>query len=223
MLEFEQELWAKGFKRLAGVDEAGRGPLAGPVVAAAVVFDRDFLEAEFPESLKALNDSKKLSATTRRYFHDLLVNSSHVDYGIGVAHHEEIDAINIMKATHEAMKRAITSLRTPPDYVLVDGLPITGLPVESTAIVGGDSKSLSIAAGSVVAKVTRDEMMVEMDRVYPQYGFSRHKGYGTKQHMMALFEHGPCPIHRRSFQPVRDAQEIMTRNPWPDTQDNGSS
>jgi ribonuclease HII len=223
LLGFEQDLWAQGFVRVAGVDEAGRGPLAGPVVAAAVVFERGFLEAESSRSLNGLDDSKKLSPSIRRHFHDLLVNSPHVDCGIGVADHEEIDRINIMRATYEAMKRAIIALSSQPDYVLVDGLPVAGLPFESTAIVGGDSKSISIAAGSVVAKVTRDTMMVEIDRIYPRYGFSKHKGYGTKLHMMALFEYGPCAVHRRSFQPVRDAAQITSRNPHPDVQHNGSN
>ena len=200
MLRFEQEAWAGGFSCLAGVDEAGRGPLAGPVVAAAVVFERGFLEAEAGRSLAGLDDSKKLPAARREFFHDLLRACPHAR--IGAASVEEIDALNILRATHLAMARALAQLVPPPDLALVDGLPVQGLPVPHRAIVGGDAASLSIAAASVMAKVTRDRLMVEFAAEFPAYGFEHHKGYGTAKHLAALRRHGPCRIHRRSFAPV---------------------
>jgi ribonuclease HII len=188
--------------RVAGVDEAGRGPLAGPVFAAAVVFEKDFLEAEATKSLAGLDDSKKLSASRREFFCALLSACPHVQIGIASASVEEIDALNILRATHLAMARAVAQLQPPPELALVDGLPVKGLPVPHRAIVGGDATSLSIAAASVMAKVTRDRLMVELAAQYPAYGFERHKGYGTKAHLEALHRHGPCPAHRRSFAPV---------------------
>jgi ribonuclease HII len=139
------------------------------------------------------------------------MNSDHVEAGVGVAETSEIDDLNILRATHVAMARAVNALSSVPDHVLVDGLPVRGLPCTSTAIIRGDSKSLSIAAASIVAKVTRDARMKELDRLYPQYGFARHKGYGSKVHIQALLEFGPCPIHRRSFRPVREAADIRSR------------
>lgn len=207
MLQFEQDAWAEGARRLVGVDEAGRGPLAGPVVAAAVVFARDFLETEASRSLQGLTDSKQLSAKRRELFYDLLVSSPEVDVGIGIASADEIDALNILRATHLAMARAIQQLAPPPDLALVDGLPVRSLPVPHRAIVGGDGLSLSIAAASVVAKVTRDRLLVELAAQYPNYGFDRHKGYGTRAHLAALQRHGPCSAHRRSFAPV--AQRVL--------------
>lgn len=196
---------------MAGVDEVGRGPLAGPVVAAAVVFDRAFLEAEACGLLVEVNDSKKTAPSKREAIHDLLISSPHVSIGLGSAEAVEIDRVNILRATHAAMQRALSALDSVPDHVLVDGLPVPGLPCPSTAIVGGDGKSLSIAAASIVAKVVRDRIMVALDRRYPVYGFAAHKGYGTRTHIGALLEYGPCPEHRRSFQPVRDAEQIQAR------------
>ena len=187
---------------MAGVDEAGRGPLAGPVVAAAVVFDKIFLEAEARQSLAGINDSKKLPAARREFFHALLTACPHVQIGIASASVEEIDSLNILRATHLAMARAVAQLDPPPELALVDGLPVKGLPVPHRAIVGGDALSLSIAAASILAKVTRDRLMVELAAQYPEYGFERHKGYGTKTHLDALRRHGPCPAHRKSFAPV---------------------
>lgn len=207
MLQFEQEAWAQGARRLCGVDEAGRGPLAGPVVAAAVVFERTFLETEAIRSLQGLTDSKQLPAKRRELFYALLVSNPGVEVGIGVASVAEIDALNILRATHLAMRRAIEQLTPLPDLALVDGLPVRGLPVPHRAIVGGDGVSLSIAAASVVAKVTRDRLLVELAAQYPAYGFERHKGYGTRVHLAALQCHGPCPAHRRSFAPV--AQRVL--------------
>jgi ribonuclease HII len=212
LLEFERQFWDKGFARLAGVDEAGRGPLAGPVVAAAVVFERSFVETEENGLLKGLTDSKKLSASRREFFCDIIKNSTHIISGVGVADVNEIDEINILRATHVAMKRALIALSSPPDHVLVDGLPVAGLPYPSTAIIGGDGKSLSIAAASIVAKVFRDAHMRELDLLYPEYGFARHKGYGSKAHIQALLEYGPCPVHRKTFRPVYEAAEIRARS-----------
>ena len=202
MLRFEQEAWAGGLLRVAGVDEAGRGPLAGPVVAAAVVFDQVFLAAEARKSLAGLDDSKKLPASRREFFHALLSACPHAQIGIAAASVEEIDSLNILRATHLAMARALERIAPLPELALVDGLPVKGLPVPHRAIVGGDGSSLSIAAASVMAKVARDRLMVELAAEYPAYGFERHKGYGTQAHLDALRLHGPCPAHRKSFSPV---------------------
>jgi ribonuclease HII len=202
LLRYERQAWSAGNRRVAGVDEAGRGPLAGPVVAAAVVFPRDFLEAEADRSLSGLTDSKKLSESQRNRFFELLMGFPAVLIGVGEAEVEEIDRINILRATHLAMARALSRIAPPPDHALVDGRPVAGLPCSSTAIVNGDGLSLSIAAASVVAKVTRDRLMVELDREFPQYGFARHKGYGTSEHLAALRKHGPTKHHRKSFEPV---------------------
>ena len=211
MLRHEQDAWAQGARRIAGVDEAGRGPLAGPVVAAAVVFQRDFLEAEAGGALRGLTDSKKLPARRREFFHALLTASPEVDVGIGSASVGEIDSLNILRATHLAMARAIGELARPPDLALVDGLPVKGLSMPHRAIVGGDAASLSIAAASVVAKVTRDRWLTELAAQYPDYGFERHKGYGTRAHLDALRRYGPCPAHRQSFAPV--AQRVLEFGP----------
>lgn len=202
MLRFEREAWAGPFLRVAGVDEAGRGPLAGPVVAAAVVFDKGFLEAEANASLAGLDDSKKLPASRREFFHALLSTCPSARIGVASASVAEIDALNILRATHLAMARALSQLDPLPDLALVDGLPVKGLPVPHRAIVGGDAASLSIAAASVMAKVVRDRLMVELAAQYSGYGFERHKGYGTQAHLAALRRLGPCPAHRISFAPV---------------------
>lgn len=208
MLQYERQAWERGIKRLAGVDEAGRGPLAGPVVAAAVVFDQGYLEAEQYGFLLSVNDSKRLTASQRDALYLLLTGSCPCLIGVGVADIAEIDDINILRATHRAMARALESLKSLPDFALVDGLPVPGLPCPSLSVVGGDGLSLSIAAASIVAKVTRDRMMEELDRLYPGYQFARHKGYGTRTHMEALLELGPCPIHRQSFRPVQEAMRL---------------
>jgi ribonuclease HII len=199
--------------RIAGIDEAGRGPLAGPVVAGAVIFDARFVQREEFGLLKGLTDSKQLSAARRESFYELLERSPpDVEIAVGIADCEEIDRLNILRATHAAMARALHGLPAPPpDFVLLDGLPVAGFPAPCRAIVGGDALSLSIAAASVVAKVVRDRLMVALDERYPAYGFAAHKGYGTAAHMRALLEHGPCPIHRRTFRPVREAAEIRRR------------
>jgi ribonuclease HII len=208
LLHFEKELWAKGIERIAGIDEAGRGPLAGPVITAAVLFDRSFLESEKAGVFSSLTDSKQLTPVQRERFFSLLTGEPSIQIGIGAAEAEEIDSINILNATHRTMFRALVSLPSLPDYVLVDGLPVPNLPCSSMAIVKGDARSLSIAAASVIAKVTRDRLMVELDKQYPKYGFKRHKGYGTTMHIKALLEYGPLPVHRKSFAPVAEIFRI---------------
>ncbi|MDI6775586.1 MAG: ribonuclease HII [Verrucomicrobiota bacterium] len=211
MLRFERQYWNQGLRKIAGVDEAGRGPLAGPVVAAAVMFEQAFAEAEQDGLLRGLTDSKQLAEATRERFHAILLASPNARIGVGIADVAEIDALNIFHATRMAMIRAVSALPSLPEHILVDGAPIAGFPAPSTAIVGGDGKSLSVAAASVIAKVTRDLLMKELDRTDSRYGFARHKGYGTRAHMKALFEHGPSPAHRRSFRPVREAAAIRSR------------
>lgn len=206
MLLHEREAWSQGYLTLAGVDEAGRGPLAGPVVAAAVVIPRDVLEAEHTRLFSGIADSKTLTAKRRESLFARLSEESSVARGVGLADVAEIDSLNILRATHLAMKRAVEALDRAVDLILVDGRPVPGLPFASRAIVKGDAQSLLIAAASIVAKVTRDHLMDELDRQYPRYGFARHKGYGTAEHLAALREWGPTPVHRRSFAPVAAAQ-----------------
>lgn len=208
MLTFERYYWEQHRSRVAGVDEAGRGPLAGPVVAAAVIFAPRFAETEADGLLRGLTDSKKLSVSRRESFYALLDGSPDVEIGIGAANGSEIDRLNILHATHAAMARAVADLGPMPDFVLVDGRPVPELGRNVRAIVGGDSRSLSIAAASVVAKVVRDQQMRELAVTYPRYSFEKHKGYGTAAHIQALLEHGPTPIHRHSFRPVREAAAI---------------
>jgi ribonuclease HII len=203
---FESDLLRRGFTHIAGVDEAGRGPLAGPVVAAAVVFPADWFLRGLPESLREINDSKQLSAETREVLYAGLVSQKEIRFGIAKIDAPLIDQINILQATHRAMNLALAQLNPPPQHVLVDGLRVKNLDFPQTAIVSGDALSWSIAAASILAKVTRDRLMVEFDREYPGYGFSGHKGYGTEAHLAALKERGPCPIHRHSFAPLRLAQ-----------------
>ena len=208
---------ARGLTRIAGVDEAGRGPLAGPVVAAAFVFSGTLAETGLHGDLARLTDSKKLTELQREAFFALLTGRDGLSYGVGIASVEEIDRFNILQATYMAMRRAVSALAVLPEHILVDGRPVPGLPVPATAIVGGDALSLSIAAASVVAKVTRDRLMLALDRRHPQYGFARHKGYGTARHIQALLEYGPLPEHRQSFRPVREAREIRRRQGQPET------
>ena len=203
MLRHERAAWADGFSCICGIDEAGRGPLAGPVHAAAVVFERGFLESEADAALSGLTDSKQLTAAQREFFYGFLQECPAARIGLGVATVEEIDTLNILNANYLAMRRAVAALGDPqPDLALVDGNPVKGLPIPHRAIVKGDASSLSIAAASIVAKVTRDRWMDEQDALYPGYGFARHKGSGTAAHLDALRRLGPCPIHRRSFGPV---------------------
>lgn len=213
MLQHEHDSWRDGFNAVAGVDEAGRGPLAGPVVAAAVVFQSEFLIREERAALRELNDSKKITAKCRDLFFEVLTTSPHVRYAVAVVEVDEIDAVNILQATHRAMARALAQLSPSPDLALVDGRPVRGLPCPSKAIVRGDGSSLSIAAASVLAKVTRDRLMAELDRRFPQYGFARHKGYGTVAHLDALRKHGPSPCHRKTFAPVRECPGMIREGP----------
>lgn len=208
MLTFERHYWEQRHYRVAGVDEAGRGPLAGPVVAAAVIISPRFALAEKDGLLRGLTDSKKLSPSRRESFYALLDGCPDIEIGTGSADVSEVDRLNILNATHAAMARAVADLGPPPDVILVDGHPVPALGDGAKAIIGGDARSLSIAAASVVAKVVRDALMRALAETYPQYGFEKHKGYGTAAHMQALLEHGPSPIHRLSFRPVREAAAI---------------
>ena len=202
-LHWEKEAWAAGYKTIAGVDEAGRGPLAGPVVAAAVYVDPEFLEAEEKRFFCGLTDSKKLTAKQRDSFFSFLTTSPEIQYGIGLVGVEKIDEINILQATYLAMHQAVSGISsTEIDLALVDGLRGPSLPCKARFIVKGDAQSLLIAAASVVAKVTRDKLMQELDSLYPEYGFAKHKGYGTAKHLAALQKFGATPQHRKSFAPV---------------------
>ena len=196
LLRHEKRLNKLGFRAIAGVDEAGRGPLAGPVVASAVILGNFRFKEEIFDS-KKLSHKKRLLA-----YNEILANATAV--GIGIVGEKTIDEINIYQATLQAMRMALTSLKLTPDYAIVDGNMNLGCLCPSQSIVKGDCKSLSIAAASIVAKVTRDNIMFKFHSEYPQYGFSRHKGYPTKDHKRALKEHGPSPIHRFTFQPVKD-------------------
>ena len=191
MWEIEQSCFEQGFKIVCGVDEAGRGPLAGPVCAAAVILHTN---ADIP----GLNDSKKLSDKRRRELYPVIMEKA-VAYGIGFADHKEIDEINILQATFLAMQRALAQLSVKPELALIDGNREKDFGIPVKTVIHGDSLSASIAAASILAKVTRDDLMLKMAEEYPQYGFEIHKGYGTKAHYQALAEHGPCPIHRMSF------------------------
>ncbi len=186
---------SEGFARVCGIDEAGRGPLAGPVVAAAVILPEGY-------ELPGLNDSKKLTARKREALYEALMADKAVQKCIAQATVEEIDELNILRATHLAMRRAAEGLPGGVDFCLIDGLPVPGFPLPSRSIVKGDARCLSIAAASILAKVWRDHYMQELHRQHPEYGFDRHAGYGTKAHMQALREHGVTIHHRRTFAPV---------------------
>ena len=192
----ELELQNEGFSPVAGVDEAGRGPLAGPVVAAAAILPEGF-------AAEGLDDSKKLSAKRREQLYGAItaVDSGGV-WASGQVDAGGIDEINILQATHRAMALAASALEQEPAIAIIDGRPVQGFPFPHRAVIKGDSKSLSVAAASIIAKVERDRIMMAFSKRYPQYGFERHKGYGTKLHLEALNAHGPCPIHRQSFAPV---------------------
>lgn len=190
-MEKEAELRAKGFMAVCGIDEAGRGPLAGPVVAASVILPEGI-------ELPGVNDSKKITEKKREVLFDF-VKEHALAYGIGQASEQEIDEINILQATFLAMRRAVEDLDVPADFALVDGNRIQGLDIPAETVIGGDGKVLSIAAASILAKVTRDRYMREMAQTYPEYGFEKHKGYGTKAHYAAIEQYGICPLHRRTF------------------------
>lgn len=205
MLHYEKEAWNSGLFFIAGVDEAGRGPLAGPVVAAAVVFEREPLGTG--DAFAGLTDSKALTEKKRDGFFEQLISCSFAHTAFAVIEPEEIDRINILQATWKAMAAALSGLDRLPDLALVDGNPVRGLPCNSQSIVKGDAQSLSIAAASIIAKVTRDRMMYELDAQHPEYGFARHKGYGTKAHIEAIHQHGPLDCHRKTFRPISELNQ----------------
>lgn len=192
--QFDQSLRKKGFKIIAGIDEAGRGPLAGPVVAAAVILP-------FDKRFNGLRDSKKVPEKEREtIFWDLICGS--IDIGIGAVDPKVIDRINIRNATIMAMKKAVSDLLYKPDLLLIDAMKISDIEIDQISLIKGESKSASIAAASIVAKVTRDKLMYHYDSLYPQYGFCKHKGYATKEHIEKIIAYGPCEIHRKSFDNV---------------------
>ena len=202
MLQFESELWAQGYLRIAGVDEAGRGPLAGPVVAAAAILPQGW-------RLEGLDDSKKIADEARREELAAAIQREAVAWAVARAEVEEIDALNIRRASLLAMRRAVEGLGVAPDYVLVDAFRVPECPLPQQGIIKGDARSLSIAAASVLAKTARDRWMRELDAQYPGYGLAEHKGYPTAEHVEALRTKGVLPIHRRSFGPVRDVLEAL--------------
>ena len=208
--EFEQPLWAAGIHRVAGVDEAGRGPLAGPVVAAAAILPPAWLATGLPQELTGLNDSKQLTERQREQFFAFITGCGQIEFGIAEVAPAVIDAINILQATHRDMNDALAQLQPLPPHALVDGRPVKSLRVPQTAIVKGDARSYSIAAASVLAKVHRDRLMLRYDAAFPGYGFAEHKGYGTAKHLAAIAQLGACPIHRLTFAPLKtDAPELL--------------
>jgi len=194
-LEYETGWRARGFARVAGVDEAGRGPLAGPVHVAAVVLPEGFEHV-------LLHDSKQLSENVRERIFDELMQCEGLSWSLVVLDVLEVDRMNVLQASREGMRRAVMALNPMADAVLVDGLAVPDFPLPQEALVKGDARSLSIAAASIIAKVSRDRYMREVSQMYPHYGFEKHKGYGTPEHLAALQKHGPCPLHRISFAPV---------------------
>ncbi len=206
--QYEKEAREKGFNLIAGVDEAGRGPLAGPVVAASVILPEDI-------GIDGIDDSKKLTNKKRRALFSQICQSA-LSVGIGFVDHVTIDKINILQATHLAMKRAISSLSPAPDYLLIDALTLSDQTIPQQGIIKGDAQSVSIGAASILAKVARDIYMERMCRRYPQYNFSKHKGYGTKAHIEAIRTHGLSPIHRQSFRPNRHVAGAMRMLTHPD-------
>ncbi|MDQ6632838.1 MAG: ribonuclease HII [Verrucomicrobiota bacterium] len=203
----EHLLWQGGLRQIAGVDEAGRGPLAGPVVAAAVIFPEDWIWSGLPKKLKGINDSKQLTANEREFFFQEIISRPEISFAIAQVEVDLIDQINILQATHRAMNHALAQLNPAPQHALVDGWPVKTLNFPHTALVDGDCLSYSIAAASILAKVTRDRLMIDYHRLYPLYHFHEHKGYGTPEHVAAIKQHGPCPIHRMTFSPLRPVQE----------------
>lgn len=197
---FEEEARACGYRRVAGLDEAGRGPLAGPVVGAAVILPRRFL-------LEGLDDSKEVSPESREVLFEGIKQGARA-WAIGVATEQEIDRINILEATRLAWRRALEQLSVEPDFLLIDGMSLLGVEIPQRAVVKGDRLSLSIAAASILAKVYRDRLMLDYHRRYPQYQFHRHKGYPTPTHLRLVQEFGPSPVHRRSFQPIKSLLHI---------------
>jgi ribonuclease HII len=204
-LRYEKRAYQDGATIVAGVDEAGRGPLAGPVVAAACILPREFRH-------QTLNDSKQLTEHEREEIYAELAARGDVHWATGMSDVAVIDGYNILRATWRAMVLALDALPIKPDFVLVDGLHVPAIRIRQKAIVKGDAKSFSIAAASVIAKVTRDRLMFALHAQYPQYNFAQHKGYGTPEHLAALDQFGPCPIHRRTFEPVRVLNKLVQAN-----------
>ena len=196
LLRYEKEAYRQGYRAIAGLDEAGRGPLAGPVVAAACILPRGLL-------IEGADDSKKLSAKVRAKLFQRLTTDPAIFYGIGIVESQTIDQINIYQATIQAMWQAVGQLAKAADYLLIDGMGISHASIPCLKIIKGDQLSLSIAAASIIAKETRDKLMVHYHHEWPHYGFDKHKGYGTEKHLAALEKHGPCSIHRRSFDPIK--------------------
>lgn len=192
---FENECRANGYKLIAGVDEVGRGPLAGPVVVASVMLPKNFF-------IEKINDSKKLSEATREKIYDIIMENA-IAVNRAIIDEKTIDRVNIYQAAMNGMYEAIYGLNPKPDAVLIDAMPLESLDIYHQSIIKGDAKSASIAAASIVAKVERDRMMNEFDKIYPQYGFAKNKGYGTSEHLEALRKYGPCEIHRKSFEPIK--------------------
>lgn len=206
-LEEEQNIFSQGHNIIGAIDEAGRGPLAGPVVAACVLIKSDAVP-HISDELSIINDSKKLSERKRKEACDIIKDN--FDVGIGMCDHNTIDRINILQASFLAMKKAIGELKQKPDFVILDGkFPMPNISIKQKAIIGGDALVFSIAAASIIAKVARDNLMLKMHEIYPDYGFDKHKGYGTKLHMERLRQYGPSSIHRKSFAPVK---RLIARN-----------
>ena len=215
LYKYEEELYDAGYELICGVDEAGRGPLAGPVVVAACILP-PFLRIE------GVNDSKKLSEKKREELYKIIIKNA-LAYNIVFINEKTIDAINIYEATKKGMLEAIEGLKVQPDYVLIDAMPLNELKLNNKSVIHGDALSASIAAASILAKVSRDHYMEKMDIKYPNYGFKHHKGYGTKMHMEALEKYGPCKIHRKSFEPVARAMQKnkqMSLDLFDDEEDN---
>ena len=196
LLRLERELWATGLTRIAGVDEVGVGPLAGPVVAAAVILPKG-------TRIRGIDDSKVVPAPRREEL-AATIGERALGIGVGIVDVEDVDRLNVYRAALEAMRRAVLALPESPEHVVVDARQIPGLTMPQTALIDGDARCYSVAAASIVAKVTRDRLMRDLDARYPQYGFRENMGYGTPRHLAAIGRHGPCPVHRRSFAPVRE-------------------
>ena len=195
MLKFEKKLYKEGYTLIGGIDEVGRGPLIGPVVSACVILPKNFYH-------KDIKDSKKISEKKREELYDIIIKNA-IDVGIGIIDSKRIDEINIYEATKEAMLMAVDNLKIKPEYLLIDAMKLN-IDIPYEAIIKGDAKSESIAAASIIAKVTRDRMLIELDKEYPMYGFKKNKGYGTKEHLDAINKYGVLESHRKSFKPVSD-------------------
>ncbi|MEW6609951.1 MAG: ribonuclease HII [bacterium] len=201
---YEEEASSLGYELIGGIDEVGRGPLAGPVVAAVAILPKEI-------KIPGINDSKKLSPKQRERLFKT-ISDVVIDWGIGIVNEEIIDEINILRATHLAMKKAIDSLKSKPHFLLVDGLKIPSIDIPQKPIIRGDQLSISIQSASILAKVIRDRMMIEYDKEFPQYGFAKHKGYGTSLHIESIKKYGICPIHRKSFEPIKSMCKRASRN-----------